>query len=90
MFGALYLSGGDAFPPFDVQQSQDVVGICVDVVKTRGRPAFLVAGDRTKNKKQSSSAVKYDLRVCCTGGAGGWGWQRHDFDTKHSNKSQVC
>lgn len=51
MLRPLYLSGGDVFPPFDVQQPQDVVGVCVDVVKTRGCPALLVAGDGNKKAK---------------------------------------
>lgn len=51
MLSSPYLGGGDVFPPFDVQQAQDVVGVCVDVVKTRGRPALLVAGDRTEKPK---------------------------------------
>lgn len=52
MFRPLYLGGGDVFPPFDVQQPQDVVSICVNVVKTRGRPTLLVAGDGTKVKNK--------------------------------------
>lgn len=48
-----YLGRGDVLPPFDMQQSQDAVGVCVNVVKTRGHPALLVAEDGAKNKVQS-------------------------------------
>lgn len=34
-------------PPFDVQQSQDVEGVCVNVVKTRGHSTLLVAVERS-------------------------------------------
>lgn len=47
-----YLGRGDVLPPFDMQQAQDAVGVCVNVVKTRGRPALLVAEDGAKNKVQ--------------------------------------
>lgn len=39
-----YLGGCDVFPPFDLQQAQDVVGVGVDVLKPRGHPALLVSG----------------------------------------------
>lgn len=47
-----YLVRGDVLPPFDMQQAKDAVGVCVNVVKARGRPALLVAGDGAKDKVQ--------------------------------------
>lgn len=40
------------FPPFDMKQSQDAVGVGVHVVKTRGYSTLLVAVDGSKTKVQ--------------------------------------
>lgn len=95
MLSPLYLSGGDIFPPFDVQQPQDAVGVCVDVVKTRGCPALLVAGDGTKKPKfKCSKSGACVLRK--EGGGRGWQKQkvcnyiRMTLILKHKNKSEVC
>lgn len=52
IFCSPYLWCRDVFPPFDMKQSQDVVGVSVHVVKTRGYSTLLVAVDGSKTKVQ--------------------------------------
>lgn len=58
MFCSQYLCCCDNLVPLDVQQSQDVVGICVNMLETRGHSTLLVAAERARPLYQSSSAIK--------------------------------
>lgn len=59
-----YLGRCDVLPPFDVQQSQDVVGVGVHVVKTRGHSALLVAAQRPKFKCDKTAGRSGSKPVC--------------------------
>lgn len=60
-----YLFGCDMFLPFDVQESQDVVGICVNMGETRGHSSLLVSAERDQQSGQRSGVIKRTDEVIC-------------------------